>query len=247
VTTSQIRDQHLVSLTAPGSVEAEQYRLLRHIVEQARKESDTRVVAVTSATVGDGKTTTAINLAGALAQSRHASVLLVDLDLRRGTIGAQFGPGAGRPGVTDFILDSDLKLADVVRPWASSTLAIVPAGRVSTEPWELLKARRLGEFLDEARSRWDHVIVDTPPLVPVPDCRIIAKWIDAFFLVVAANKTPRRLVEDALDAFEPAKLAGLVFNGDDRWTSGYYGSYGAYASPADGRGPWWRRLIGARP
>src|SRR6266542_271748 len=76
-------DDHLVSLVAPASFEAEQYRALRHVVEQFHKAQDLRVVAVSSPGMGDGKSTTAINLAGALAQARDARVLLVDADLRR--------------------------------------------------------------------------------------------------------------------------------------------------------------------
>ena len=90
-------DDRIVSVSAPGSYEAEQYRLLRHIVEDLRKETGARMLALTSPAVGDGKTTTAINLAGALARGRDARVLLVDLDLRRGTVGRQLRPrAAGR-------------------------------------------------------------------------------------------------------------------------------------------------------
>src|SRR5881296_1977191 len=83
-------DKHLVSLIAPRSVEAEQYRVLRHFVEQTRKDVGLRMIGVTSPAVGDGKTTTAINLAGALAQAADTRVLLVDADLRRGSVQEQF-------------------------------------------------------------------------------------------------------------------------------------------------------------
>ena len=76
-------DSHLVSLVAPAGLEAEQYRALRHLVEQRHKDGDLSVIAVSSPGVGDGKTTTAINLAGALSQASNAAVLLIEADLRR--------------------------------------------------------------------------------------------------------------------------------------------------------------------
>src|SRR5207302_8171231 len=79
-------DEHLVSLVTPSSFAAEQYRVLRHLVEQMHKDADLGVVAVTSPAAGDGKTTTAINLAGSLAQAPDARVLLIDADLRAGSV-----------------------------------------------------------------------------------------------------------------------------------------------------------------
>jgi capsular exopolysaccharide synthesis family protein len=235
-------DDRLVSVSAPGSFEAEQYRLLRHIVEQKRKESGAQVLAVTSPAVGDGKTTTAINLAGALAQARDARILLVDLDLRRGALGHQLRLGTDRPGLADLIVDPDATLADASQPWAAAGFDALAAGRVPAAPWDLLKSPRLGQLLDEARRHWDYVILDTPPIVPVPDCRVIEKWVDAFLLVVAAHKTPRRLVEEALEALDPTRLAGLVFNRDDRLSSRAYGGYyGGYAPAVNGHAAWWRR------
>jgi len=118
-------DERLVSLVAPHSYEAEQYRGLRHLVEQAHRTSALSVLAVSSATVGDGKTTTAINLAGALAQAADARVLLMDVDLRRPAIAERLGLEEGRHGLVDAILSHDLKLADVARPCGPLNLAVV--------------------------------------------------------------------------------------------------------------------------
>jgi capsular exopolysaccharide synthesis family protein len=238
-------EEHLVSLRASSSFAAEQYRVLRHIVEQMHKESGLRVLAVTSAAVGDGKTTTAINLAGALAQSPEARVLLVDADVRRGSVQDYLGRGgAGSAGLVDAILDPSLRLADVVRPYPPPfSLSVLPAGRGTPTPYEVLKSPRVGDLFEDARQHYDYVVLDTPPVVPIPDCRVIAKWIDGFFLIVAAHKTPRKLVEAALDIIDPAKLVGLVFNGDDRPFSGYSSYYSAYGeSPNGHRTNWWSRV-----
>ena len=80
--------------------------------------------------------------------------------------------------------------------------------------------------MKEARRHYDWLVIDTPPVVPLPDCRLIERWVDGFLVVVAAHKTPRKLLAETLNLLDPAKVVGLVFNADDRPVSGYYGYYG---------------------
>lgn len=219
-------EEHLASLLAPGSFEAEQYRALRHGVEEMRNTRVMAVVAVSSPGVGEGKTTTAINLAGALAQAPQARVLLMDADLRCSAVGARLGlSDAGGPGLVDAILDPGLTLDDVVRWHPRFNLSVLPPGRCSAPPYEVLNSPRLGTLLEEARRQYDYVVLDTPPLLPVADSRLIARWVDGFLVVVAAHQTPRELLEEALNLMDSAKLVGLVFNGDDRPPSRYYARY----------------------
>lgn len=235
-------DDHLVSLIAPAAFEAEQYRALRHTVEQLHKARNVRIVAVTSPGMGDGKSTTAINLAGALAQAPDARVLLVDIDLRRPSVARMLGfGGSDGPGLVDAILDPRLALDQVARLRPPFNLSVIPAGQVPPSPYEVLKSPRLGALLEEARLRYDYVVLDAPPLCPVQDCRVIAHWADGFLLVVAAHHTPRRLVEEAFNVVERGKMLGLVFNGADRLPSGFYGYYGydrgnPYAATASSNG-----------
>src|SRR5205814_1692176 len=102
-------DEHLVSLITPDTFEADQYRVLRHTVEQRRRTAGLAIVGVSSAGPGDGKTTTAINLAGALAQDRAARVLLVDCDLRSSAMARRLGLAEGR-GLVQAIVDPMLTL-----------------------------------------------------------------------------------------------------------------------------------------
>jgi capsular exopolysaccharide synthesis family protein len=188
-------DDHLVSLVAPATFEAEQYRALRHTIEQLQRARDLRIVAVSSPGVGDGKSITAINLAGALAQAQDARVLVVDADLRRPAVGGLLALGSpDDPGLADLILDPGLNPKRVVRPRPPFNLQVVRSGHIPASPYEVLKSPRVGEFFAEARHDYDYVIVDAPPLCSVQDCRIIAQWVDGFLLVVAAHWTPRRLV-----------------------------------------------------
>ena len=222
-------EEHLVSLLAPTSFEAEQYRALRHLIEQLHKSTDLSVVAVSSPDAADGKTLTAINLAGALAQAPDARVLLVDADFRGAAVAARFGfADRAGPGLVGAILDASLTLEAVAHVRPHLNLSVLPAGRLPSAPYEVLKSPRVGELLAEARRRYDYIILDTPPLVPVPDCSVIGKWVDGFLIVVTAHRTARKLLEEALNVTESAKIVGLVFNGDDRHLS--RGSYGSYAS-----------------
>lgn len=219
-------DDHLVSFVDPASYEADQYRALRHMIEQL--DTTRRIIAVTSALPGDGKTMTVLNLAGALAHAAEARILVWDLDLRTPSVGKRVGLTAQTPGAVDLLLDHDLSLRDVIRQHPRFRLSILPAGRPMMVPYELLKSPRLGALLREARQQYDYVVVDTAPLGPVPDARLIADRVDGFLLVVGAHRTPRKLLEDALNQMDPAKLIGIVFNRDDRQLYGYYGSYYGY-------------------
>ena len=208
-------DARLVSLLDPISFEAEQYRALRYVVEQAHRIEQLSILAVTAPTAGDGKTTTAINLAGALAQASDARVVLIDADLRRPALHRYLGLGEARRGLADAILDSTLTLVDVVRPCPPFNLSVLPGGTPSPSPYELLKSPRLGQLFEEARLQYDYVVVDTPPLLPVPDSRIIGKHVDGFLLVVRAHKTPTKLFEEAARVLDSSKVFGVVFNESD--------------------------------
>jgi capsular exopolysaccharide synthesis family protein len=219
-------DEHLVALLRPSSWEAERYRALRHTLLQ-RRGGCPNVVAVTSPTPGDGKTTTAINLAAALAETDGAHVLLIDSDMRCSTAGAQVGLRKASPGLAEGIQDDSLTLSTLVRNHSRCKFGILPAGATPRAPHELLESPRLGELMQQARRMYGVVVVDTPPVVPVTDCMALAKWVDGFVLVVAAHRTPRKLVEEALNLIGPKKLLGIVFNGDDGplWGSNRYDRY----------------------
>jgi capsular exopolysaccharide synthesis family protein len=244
-------DDRLVSLLTPEAFAAEQYRALRYTVEQLRSHSGLSVVAVSSPSVGDGKTTTAINLAGALAQAPDARILLIEADLRRPSIARRLGLGLPpRPGLVRAILSPDVALESVVRPCPPfNGLSVLLAGSGRSSPYELLHSPRLGELLEEARRRYDYVVLDTPPIVGAPDCQVLAQWVDGMLVVVRAHRTPRKLLEEALNLMEPAKVVGLVFNQDDRPLWGYYG----YCQPEEGNhrgnggngGNGWRRWLSA--
>jgi Mrp family chromosome partitioning ATPase len=182
-------------------------------------------------------------------------VLLVDADLRRPCVAANLALGEdGEPGLTGAVLDEQLNLGMVVRP-TPFHLDVLPAGSPPANAYEVLESPRVTQLLDEARASYDYVVLDSPPLLLVPDCRLMSQWVDRFLLVVAAHQTPRKLLAEALSAMDPPKVLGIVFNRDDRPLSGYYkqyyGSYYHERSAGKGRSrrwwPWAGRGRGRRP
>jgi len=228
----------------PQAFEAEQYRVLGHIVEQLGK-AGRPVIAISSPVAGDGKTITSINLARTLAQAPESRVLLVDADLRRGSVGEQLGFGRSTSlGLAGAIADAGCRLETVVRRRPASNLSVLPAGACPPMPYEALRSPRVGELLKEARESYDCVLVDTPPVVPVADLRALSQWVDGIFLVVSAHYTPRALVDEALSALDPEKVVGIVYNGDDQPLSRQYRAYYSYGEPAPRPG-FWASLLSA--
>jgi capsular exopolysaccharide synthesis family protein len=173
----------------------------------------------------DGKTLTAANVAATLAQARHARVLLIDADLRRPNVARTLGL-APRPGGLLHLLDSGgSDLGDHVQQVAGSTLDVLPCEGRRHATYEILTSPAFRAVVDRARQAYDTVIVDTPPVVPVPDSSLLGPLVDGYLVVVAAHVTPRKLLGETLTMLEPASVLGLVFNRDTRPFFGYYGSY----------------------
>jgi protein-tyrosine kinase len=207
-------DDHLVSLLQPTSFAAEQYRTVRLAIETFRRERGTRVVAVSSPGRGDGKTTTAANLAGALAQGRDARVVLVEADLRHPIMARRLGLNSAR-GLSSFLLDDNLGLDAVIQQSPAIAFAVVPAGSASSMPYELLKSPRLAALFGELRERYDYVLVDAPPAVPFPDVGILRDLVDGFVMVVRANRTARETLQEAMSVLGRKSTLGVVFNDDE--------------------------------
>jgi capsular exopolysaccharide synthesis family protein len=219
-------DSRLVSFTSPASFAAEQYQGLRLTIERLGRRGQGQVIAVSSAAAGDGKTVTAINLAGALARGSEARVLLIDADLRRPAVGRTLGlldPHVN--GLADAVIDGAPDFSKVARHIEPFSLWVVPAGDPRAQIHRVLRSPRLELLLNESRHRFDYIIVDTPPLLPVFDSALMSRIVDGLLVVVAANQTPRKLLGEALNLVDPAKVMGIVYNRDDRPLFGYYDEY----------------------
>jgi capsular exopolysaccharide synthesis family protein len=217
-------DSRLVSLTHPGSFAAEQYQGLRLTIERLTRNSGAQVIAITSPAAGEGKTLTAVNLAGALARESEARVLLIDADLRRPSVATKLGLAA-TPGLTDLLSNDSRELSQFARVVSPFQLWAVPSGHAGAAIHRLLRSPRFEPLLQRAKREYDVIIVDTPPLLPVFDSAVLSRIVDQMLVVVAANQTPRKLLGEALNLVDPAKVMGIVFNRDDRPLFGYYDAY----------------------
>jgi len=218
-------DSHLVALTSPGSFAAEQYQGLRLTLERMRRNRELQLIAVTSPAAGEGKTMTAINLAGTLARgSEGARVLLIDADLRRPAVARQLALGSGG-GLTDAVTNPQVTIDQVTERLEPYNLSVIPAGSLNCAVHHVLRSPRLEQILAAARERYDFIVLDTPPLLPVFDSALLANAVDGVLIVVAANQTPRKLLSESLNVLDPAKVLGIVFNRDGRPLFGYYDAY----------------------
>ena len=222
-------DRRLVSLTEPGSFAAEQYQGLRMAVERLTA-GRARVIAVTSPGPGDGKTLTAINLAVALSRGARARVLLIDADLRQPAVSARLGLPDNGAGLADLLADEQMDVDRVTQPVSEASLSVIGAGTPLEHIHRVLRTDRLQGALEGARQRYDFVVIDTPPLLPVYDAVQVARAADGVLVVVSARRTPRKLLAEALGRLDSSKVLGIVFNQDDRPLFGYYDRrrYGAY-------------------
>src|SRR4029078_6695389 len=222
-------DDRLVSLVSPATIEAEQYRTLGMMLEQRRHSGLLQVVAVSSPTMGDGKTVTSINLAGALSQSPQARVLLGDADFRKPSVPTQMGLRDGAVlGVRDAILNPNLALKDIVRRLPAYNLSGATVGRAEIMTHHIFKSARFAELIDEARREYEWIILDTAPLVLAPEWLMMGRSVDGFVMIVSAHKTSKKEIAEALNIIGPSKLLGLVFNNDDGLLESY--GYRTYLS-----------------
>lgn len=202
----------LTTFLQPESPTAEAYRGLRTSLLYSARRSDYRIVQVTSAHPGEGKTTLAANLAISVAQSGKR-VLLVDADFRRPKVAKVFGLDDSSGLAT--VLNGQSELCDSVRETPIVGLWALPCGPLPANPAELLSSAEFTELLDVLREQYDFVIIDTPPLLPVSDPAIVASHADTVILVMRLTKGARDAVIQATEILAglDAEMLGVVVNG----------------------------------
>jgi capsular exopolysaccharide synthesis family protein len=215
----------LLALSAGPEV-VEHYRNLAAQLHQAQVDRDVKVVMVTSAVSGEGKTSVAINLALTLSESYRRKVLLVDADLRRPRMHDVFDLPASA-GLNDALRDGVAQNVPVFE--VSPRLSVLPAGRPDSDPMGILTSAPMARIVGEARSGFDWVLLDTPPVIQFPDTHLLAAMADVTLVVVHAGRTPAGLIARAIDTLTRQQVVGVVLNGvaekESRPGSGYRCSY----------------------
>ena len=221
----------LIGPITSGDPAAEAYRSLRTNINFSRPSSAPKALVFTSPMPGDGKSTTAANMALVLAQ-QGGRVLLVDADMRRGSLDEAFRE-ALEPGLSNVLIGS-LGVGEATRTLQleqGHELDFIPSGTRPPNPAELLSSEPMDLFLREVKERYDTVVFDAPPLNLVTDAALLGTHADGVVLVARAGVTEEESLGFAVDQIERvrATLLGTVLNGVDERRQAYYGGQGAGA------------------
>jgi len=219
--------RHLISVTNPKSPISEAYRTLRTNISFSAVDEDLRVIMVTSAGPGEGKSTTVANLAATYAQSDKRTVL-IELDLRKPTVHKTFKL-SNRLGIS-HVLTKQASLDEVIQDTDIPNLSAITAGMIPPNPSELVGSKALGAILEQLKEQFDQIIIDTPPVLALTDAQLIATHCDGVVLVAEAGKVKRSALLDAKERLNivKARIVGVVLNNAKRKVKDdyYYYYYG---------------------
>ncbi len=227
------QDVGLLHLQNGITPDAEAYRILRTNIEFNRKSPDANALTVVSGGAGEGKSTTLLNLAYICAQGGYTT-LIIDADLRRPKMHTYLGV-ENRIGLSNF-LTTDISLENVVVKTKTENLFFMPSGVLPQDAAGILNSRRMTEMITEVKSRFDLVLVDSPPILGVSDASVISSEVDHTMIVIQHRKLPRKLLQRVKQSVEAVggDIIGVVLNNVDVRSDTeyqYYTSYYSYYSP----------------
>ena len=228
-------DKHpLILHSDPTAGRAEAFRTLRTNLRFVDATQHPQSIVVTSSIAGEGKSTTTANLALALAES-GASVVVIEADLRRPRLLQYFGLQSGI-GLTDVLIGRH-SFADVIQPFGRLNLHLLGDGPTPPNPSELLGSRAMGDLLEQLSNRYDYVLIDAPPVLPVTDAAVLATQADGVIMVIGSGVVTKDMAADALESLETVNgnILGLVLNRVPRDRSGGYYDYRYEYKPDVGR------------
>ena len=209
-------------LRDPQSLAAEAYRTIRTGILLSQAGEPPRTLLITSAQSSEGKTTSAVNLAASLA-SAGARVMIVDADLRRPSVAKQLNIDSRLPGLVEM-LTGQCSYREVALKEAAPGISVIPSGKIPPNPAELLGSPQMASIIDNLAERYDYVIIDSPPILPVTDSVILSRFVDGVVMVVRGSATPRRVVADARQRLRAvgARMLGVILNDVDVTGGDYY-------------------------
>jgi len=218
--------RRLVAHTNPKLPVAEQYRTIRSNIQFSSLDEDIRSLVMTSAGPGEGKSTTAANLAIVYAQ-QGKRVLLVDADLRKPTVHFSFRL-ENHIGFTN-VLTKKTKLLGAVHQTDIPNLLVLTSGPIPPNPSELLGSKNMDELLQTMYDNFDFIVFDTPPTLAVTDAQVLSNKAEATILVVSSGTTDRNAAQKAKELLTnaKAKLLGVILNNRKIESGDYYYYYGS--------------------
>ena len=208
----------------PKSIAAESYRTLRTNIQYSSFDKEYRVIVVTSSEPGEGKSTTAGNLALCMAQG-DKKVILIDCDLRKPSLHKKFKI-SNLVGLSDVIIGK-ADLATAAHRY-NKDLVLLTSGKIPPNPSEMLSSKTMGKLLESLKDTFDYIILDTPPVQAVTDSQILSTKSDGTILVIRAERTKKESVQNAINLLKKvnANIIGTVLNGIDVSRNKYYYYYG---------------------
>ncbi|MET3165118.1 UNVERIFIED_ORG: capsular exopolysaccharide synthesis family protein [Arthrobacter sp. UYEF10] len=216
----------LLTQTAPQSPRAESFRQLRTNLQFTNVSGRSKTILITSSLPGEGKSTTATNLAIALAQSGQ-TVCLIDADLRRPMVNDYLGLDRNAGLTTALVGAADVN--EVLQPWGDDQLYVLTSGQIPPNPSELLGSFEMKQLLEQLENAFDAIILDAPPLLPVTDAAVLSQHVGGVVVVVGSHKLRFQDLEKSLNALAMvgSNLVGIVLNqlptkGPDAYSYSYY-------------------------
>jgi len=206
-------DPKLVVMSEPGSLDAERFNILRTQLVFNQENPGARVIMVTSALPGEGKTYVAANMGASFAQGLDQHVMLLDCDFRRPKLHTILGY-PNHEGLHEY-LTGQRQLPDLIIRTNIERLSFVSAGSTPPNPSELISSNAMKECLRELKVRYKdrYIIVDTTPVTMTSETNALLNYVDGIVLVVMGQKTPRDAVHSCIDKLGRNKIMGIVFNG----------------------------------
>jgi succinoglycan biosynthesis transport protein ExoP len=214
--------EDLVTHLAPKSTASEAYRGIRTGLLLSSVDRTPQVILICSAGPSEGKTITAANIAVTMAQA-GGKTLLLDCDMRRPKLHRLFGIERNTGGMSNILVGS-VCMDDTIVHTLINNMDIIPSGPIPPNPSELLGSHHMKELIERARTRYERIIIDSPPITAVTDAVILSSFVDGVVVVIRAGDTHRQFIKNGLAQLQAvnARILGAVLNGVEMGRDSYY-------------------------
>lgn len=207
-----VLDDKLVSFFAPSSLVTEQFRRLRTHIMKPGMTKTPKIIMVSSAMSGEGKSLIAINLAIIIAIELHSHALLIDCDLRNPSISRWFGMSEQK-GLSNYLI-GEAEIPELLIKTSVDKLSLMCGGTMQDNPVELVGSTKMKTLMQDLKSRYDDrfIILDSSPLLATTEPTVLNEMADAILLVIKAGETPRETVQQAIKLIDKNKIMGIILN-----------------------------------